>query len=526
MESKLIPRYYNIKQLIIASIIGGSTMIGSVIGLNFWAQKKKRNAIIAVCLGILFEFVLLLLSYLIAFIILDASDNKVKILYALLILSFFHGILAFVTRHYLISKNSTRETVFPAIDKALYINRKTYPLIIISTFCFFSFVAFPPYYLPLFFIYSILHIYGYVMVSKVFINSRLSDPLKAIIVVLACLLPFVFTTNWILGLYFSKRVIISEYLNFGMVIYVVFLLYVFIFILGIRTLHFLNKLVTIVPKEFLKRETVSISIILISIVVASSITIYGINNNNNPVINKYSIIIPKKSSELDRLKVVCVADIHLKNTTSKAFIERLSNKIRDIQPDILLLPGDILESWRNINKEKRDFFQEHFSKIKPQYGIYISLGNHDFVEKQKLYHDMNMTLLHDSLINIENKFYVLGLKYRGNHEKRPIDSILKNRTANLPVILLDHAPYCLEEAIKNNIDLQFSGHTHHGQIWPFNYITSALFDLDWGYMKIDDTHIFVTCGVQDGLLPLRQSASIPIRTGSYSEIIEVDILFE
>jgi hypothetical protein len=94
------------------------------------------------------------------------------------------------------------------------------------------------------------------------------------------------------------------------------------------------------------------------------------------------------------------------------------------------------------------------------------------------------------------------------------------------VILLDHAPYCLDKAIENKVDIQFSGHTHNGQIWPFNYITSALFELGWGYKKIDNTHIFVTCGVQDGLLPLRQSASISIRTGSHSEIMEVDVKFE
>ena len=526
MENKFIPRLYNSKQLFIAALIGGSTMTGSVIGLNLWAQNKKRTATLAVLLGILFEIVLLLVSYLFVFHLLDFPNSKIRIFITLFLLLILHGALALLTRFYLINRNNAREIVFPVFDKTLYINRKTFPLIVISAFCFFSLIVFPPYYWPLFFIYSILHIYGYIVIAKTFGNSTLSNYVKEVIVVFACFLPFVFTTNWILGFYFSKRVIVSEYLNFGIGIYVVFILYIFIFILGIRTLHFLNKLVNVVPKEFLKREKVSITIILISIVVASSITIYGIYNNNNPVINKYSVIIPKKSSELNKLKVICVADIHLKNTTSNAFIEKLSDKINKSQPDILLLPGDIVESWRNIKKEKKEFFQEHFDKIRPKYGIYLSLGNHDFVEKSEFYQKMNMTLLNDSLINVENKFYVLGLKYRGNNEKRPIDSILMDKSENLPVLLLDHAPYCLEESIKNNIDIQFSGHTHNGQIWPFNYITAALFDIDWGHKKIDNTHIFVTCGVQDGLLPLRQNASIPIRTGSFSEIIELDIEFK
>ena len=61
---------------------------------------------------------------------------------------------------------------------------------------------------------------------------------------------------------------------------------------------------------------------------------------------------------------------------------------------------------------------------------------------------LGITMLSDSLIELDNKIYIIGLKYRGNNEKRPIDSLLKFRTKDLPVILLDHAPYCLEEAIQ------------------------------------------------------------------------------
>jgi uncharacterized protein len=93
-------------------------------------------------------------------------------------------------------------------------------------------------------------------------------------------------------------------------------------------------------------------------------------------------------------------------------------------------------------------------------------------------------------------------------------------------LLLDHAPYCLEEAIKNKIDVQFSGHTHYGQIWPLNFVTDAVYDIAWGHKKIDNTHIFVSCGVQDALMPGRQDFSVPVRTGSISEIMEINIEFQ
>jgi predicted MPP superfamily phosphohydrolase len=270
---------------------------------------------------------------------------------------------------------------------------------------------------------------------------------------------------------------------------------------------------------------VKISIIVLCVFVSIGITAFGYYANNNPFVSKYAITVPKKSSELTNLKVVCVSDIHLKNTTSNNFIKKLSEEIIKLQPDILVIPGDVIESSSKISSVKQELFQSCFNRINPKYGIFLSLGNHDEIENAEFYKEINMTLLKDSLIEVANKFQVLGLKYRGNHEIRPIDSLLEN-SLDLPVILLDHAPYCLEKAIENKIDIQFSGHTHNGQIFPFNYISSAIFELDWGYKKIDDTHIFVTCGVQDGLLPLRQNASIPIRTGSYSEIIEVNVNFE
>ena len=91
MENKFIPKLYNSKQLFIAAIIGGSTMTGSVIGLNLWALNKKRTATLAVLLGILFEIVLLLVSYFIAFHFLDFPDNKIRIFIVLFLLLILHG---------------------------------------------------------------------------------------------------------------------------------------------------------------------------------------------------------------------------------------------------------------------------------------------------------------------------------------------------------------------------------------------------------------------------------------------------
>jgi len=83
------------------------------------------------------------------------------------------------------------------------------------------------------------------------------------------------------------------------------------------------------------------------------------------------------------------------------------------------------------------------------------------------------------------------------------------------VFLMDHQPYHLAEVAKYPIDLQVSGHTHHGQMWPFNFITNAMYEISKGYGKIGNTHFYVSPGVG--------TWGPPIRTTSRPEIIVLEI---
>jgi predicted MPP superfamily phosphohydrolase len=80
---------------------------------------------------------------------------------------------------------------------------------------------------------------------------------------------------------------------------------------------------------------------------------------------------------------------------------------------------------------------------------------------------------------------------------------------------MDHQPYKLEEVSAEGIDLQVSGHTHNGQMWPFNYITDAIFEIGYGYGKIGNTHFYVSSGYG--------TWGPPIRTNSRSEIVVLEM---
>jgi predicted MPP superfamily phosphohydrolase len=82
---------------------------------------------------------------------------------------------------------------------------------------------------------------------------------------------------------------------------------------------------------------------------------------------------------------------------------------------------------------------------------------------------------------------------------------------------MDHQPMHLNESVEQGIDLQLSGHTHNGQLWPFNYITDAVYEIGWGYKQKRNTHIYVSCGVG--------TWGPPMRTGSRPEVVQIKLVF-
>jgi predicted MPP superfamily phosphohydrolase len=95
---------------------------------------------------------------------------------------------------------------------------------------------------------------------------------------------------------------------------------------------------------------------------------------------------------------------------------------------------------------------------------------------------------------------------------------MKNIDHNKPVIVMKHQPYGLDEAVEAQVDLHLSGHTHHGQLFPINLITNALFEVSHGYLKKENTHFYVSSGFG--------SWGPSVRIGSQAEIVIFDIEFQ
>ena len=108
------------------------------------------------------------------------------------------------------------------------------------------------------------------------------------------------------------------------------------------------------------------------------------------------------------------------------------------------------------------------------------------------YEDAGMCLLRDSSV-VASGIRIVGRDDRSNASRRALSDLAPTDT--LFTILLDHQPYHLEEAERCGIDFQFSGHTHHGQIWPANWITDILYEKAYGAYQRGNTHYYVTSGL-------------------------------
>jgi len=301
------------------------------------------------------------------------------------------------------------------------------------------------------------------------------------------------------------------------------MVYYLLFTILIDIIRLANLIFNFLPPEFYTEEYKLIFFAAINTAVVF-IVLLGYLNARSPVTRKLNISIDKKAGELKNLKIAVASDIHLGTIIARRSIERIVRRINSIGADIVLLPGDVVDE--DIGPVIKRNLGEFLRNIKSKYGTYAVTGNHEYIggaEAACSYlEEHGIIELRDSYVKIAESFYVVGREDRASKGfagiiRKPMAQLLEGVDKNLPVLLMDHQPVRLEEAEKFGVDLQLSGHTHHGQLWPFNFITKKIYEVSMGYKKKGNTHIYVSCGVG--------SWGPPIRTGNRPEIVEINIQF-
>ncbi|TSA25712.1 MAG: metallophosphoesterase [Ignavibacteriales bacterium] len=307
--------------------------------------------------------------------------------------------------------------------------------------------------------------------------------------------------------------------------WIAFMFYFFLVLVVIDLLRLINLIIPFFPAFVTHNIEKTRRITALIVLVLVTVTVVGGYINTKVIITKtYKMKIYKHAGELKSLNIAMASDIHLGTINGKSFLNKLVTEINKLNPDIILLAGDIIDE--DLAAVIKNNVGEELTRLKSKYGVYAITGNHEYlggVEEAYRYliaHGVNV--LRDDKIKIDNAFFVVGREDRSirqfaGKQRKELKDLLTGVDKSFPVILMDHQPFGLNEALENEIDLQLSGHTHYGQLWPLNFIIEKIYDLSWGYGINGNTHYYVSCGV-GGWGP-------PVRTGSRPEIINFKISF-
>jgi len=303
------------------------------------------------------------------------------------------------------------------------------------------------------------------------------------------------------------------------------MLYFFLIVLLLDIIRLTNHFFPIYPEfiglNYAKAKGIAA---LVSVAVVFMVILGGYINALNPKISKLNLNINKSVEGRSSLNIVFASDIHLGTIVGRRRLDNIVAKINSLEPDIVLLPGDIVDE--DLSPVIRENIGESLRKIKAPLGVYACTGNHEHiggVEKAcKYLAEHNIIVLRDSLVKVDDGFYLIGREDRDARrfsgvERKTLEELIIGVDKECPIILMDHQPFDLEQASSNQIDLQISGHTHDGQLWPFNYLTNAIYEVSGGYKKKENTHFYVSSGVG--------TWGPPVRTANRPEIVNIKVRF-
>ena len=245
---------------------------------------------------------------------------------------------------------------------------------------------------------------------------------------------------------------------------------------------------------------------------------YGYYNYLNPKVRTLDLTINKELS-IPSLKVVGFSDVHLGIGTGNDKLQKYIEMVNAQNPDLIIISGDLIDN--NVAPLYANDMDKLLAKFNAPMGIYMAPGNHEYIsgidESIEFLKKTPIQLLSDTVVMLPNGIQIVGRDDRRIENRSSLQDLMKTVDPSKPIILIDHQPYNLDETAEAGIDLQLSGHTHRGQIWPMNWIVDNLFEVSFGYEKRKESHIYVSTGLS--------LWGPPFRIGTDSEIVVFNITF-
>ena len=293
----------------------------------------------------------------------------------------------------------------------------------------------------------------------------------------------------------------------------------FVYILMVIAVVDLGRLIFkyLFHASFIEQRSTFVITGLICTILIISLSVYGILHVPHIKTTPYKVNVAKTADGMDSLKIVLLADTHFGYSMGTAQAKRIVKKINAENADVVCIAGDIFDNDYDAISDP-DTLKNILKGIKSKYGIYACWGNHDLNEpilagftfngKEDNYNDPRMEefltdagihLLNDESVLIDNKFYIVGRQDASRCKKtegsrQTPAQLVHGLDQSKPIIFIDHQPKELAETAAAGVDLDLSGHTHDGQMFPGNLITHLFWENSCGSLQKGSMLSIVTSG--------------------------------
>jgi len=251
----------------------------------------------------------------------------------------------------------------------------------------------------------------------------------------------------------------------------------------------IGRLVHLVPAAWLKSNAIT------TLVLTGVMLVTFIGGNIHYHNKQRQEIHLTTDKHLDRpLKIVMLSDLHAGFHNRRAEVGRWVDIINAEKADLILIAGDLIDG--NVRPLQEQGTAQELARLNAP--TMACVGNHEYItglnKSLHLLEKTGIRVLRDSSVSIGN-VTIVGRDDRSNRDRKSVEQLMQSVTRSNYIILLDHQPYHLEEAEQNGVDLQLSGHTHRGQVWPLNWVTKKLYECDYGQWRRGKTDYYVSSGM-------------------------------
>ena len=239
--------------------------------------------------------------------------------------------------------------------------------------------------------------------------------------------------------------------------------------------------------------------------IVSIASIYGLINSGMLRTTRIDLHLHNLPEVWKGKTAVWVSDTHLGPVRNHGFAQRISTMIQNLHPDIIFVGGDLFDG----EAVDLDEIIKPLAQISAPYGVYFITGNHEEFGDKTPYLEavrrVGMRVLYNEMVELDG-LQIIGVDYRDTIGAEQFKTILQKIAIDprKPSILLKHAPLNLQAAQERGVTVQLSGHTHHGQLFLFRFITSRVYQgYDYGLKWFRNLLVYISSGAGTWGPPMR-----------------------